>query len=107
MEGYNDASWNLDPEQSKLTNGYVFTLGGGAVSWKMEAVVHPKSTMEAKFGALVATGVEAEWLESLLLDLLIARQHALVVLVSCDYQAVQVAVNEDIQWHVKTHFVET
>ena len=32
LEGYNDANWNADSEESKLTSGYVFTLGGAVVS---------------------------------------------------------------------------
>ena len=32
LEGYNDANWIADSEESKSTSGYVFTLGGAAVS---------------------------------------------------------------------------
>ena len=34
LEGYSDANWISDTKDSKSTSGYVFTLGGGAVSWK-------------------------------------------------------------------------
>ena len=34
LEGYSDASWISDTQNSKATSGYVFTLGGAAVSWK-------------------------------------------------------------------------
>ena len=34
LEGYSDANWISDAKNSKSTSGYVFTLGGGAVSWK-------------------------------------------------------------------------
>ena len=34
LEGYSDANWIADSEESKLTSGYVFTLKGTAVSWK-------------------------------------------------------------------------
>ena len=33
VNGYVDASFDTDPDDSKSQNGYVFTLNGGAVSW--------------------------------------------------------------------------
>ena len=32
LEGYSDSSWISDIDQIYATSGYVFTLGGGAVS---------------------------------------------------------------------------
>ena len=32
LEGYSDANWIADSEESKSTSEYVFTLGGAAVS---------------------------------------------------------------------------
>ena len=32
LEGYSDANWIADSEESKSTSGYVFTLRGAAVS---------------------------------------------------------------------------
>ena len=52
------------------TTGWVFTLGGGAVSWgskKQTCISH--SIMEAEFIALAATGKEAEWLRDLMMDI--------------------------------------
>ncbi|KAL0423281.1 UNVERIFIED_CONTAM: hypothetical protein Sradi_0862900 [Sesamum radiatum] len=34
LEGYSDASWIAKNSGSNGCSGYVFTLGGGAVSWK-------------------------------------------------------------------------
>ena len=34
VEGYSDASFQSDRDDSKSQSGYVFTLNGGAVSWK-------------------------------------------------------------------------
>jgi hypothetical protein len=31
LEGYSDANWISDSDETKSTSGYVFTLGGGAV----------------------------------------------------------------------------
>ena len=32
LEGYNNSNWISDADEIKATSGYVFTLGGGAVS---------------------------------------------------------------------------
>ncbi|GJX14744.1 reverse transcriptase domain-containing protein [Tanacetum coccineum] len=34
IEGYSDANWISDIKDSRSTSGYVFTLGGAAISWK-------------------------------------------------------------------------
>jgi hypothetical protein len=48
MEGYSDANWISDADELKATSGYVFTLGGGAVSWKScKQTILTRSTMEA------------------------------------------------------------
>ena len=54
----------------KATSGYVFTLGGGAVSWKScKQTILTRSTMEAELTALDTSCIEAEWLRELLMDL--------------------------------------
>ena len=34
LEGYSDANWISDSNSIHSTSGYIFVLGGGAVSWK-------------------------------------------------------------------------
>jgi hypothetical protein len=34
LEGYCDANWISDADEIYATSGYVFSLGGGAISWK-------------------------------------------------------------------------
>jgi hypothetical protein len=34
LEGYSDSNWITDVDELKATSGYIFTLGGGAVSWR-------------------------------------------------------------------------
>ena len=34
LEGYSDVNWISNVKDSKSHSGYVFTLGGAAVSWK-------------------------------------------------------------------------
>ena len=36
LEGYSDADWNTLSDDSKATIGYIFSIAGGAVSWKFK-----------------------------------------------------------------------
>nr|GEX73848.1 retrovirus-related Pol polyprotein from transposon TNT 1-94 [Tanacetum cinerariifolium] len=61
LEGYCDANWIFNHNEGKYTSGYVFTLGGAAVSWKSsKQTVNTRSTMEAEFVALEKATEEAE-----------------------------------------------
>nr|GFB21452.1 zinc finger, CCHC-type [Tanacetum cinerariifolium] len=65
LEGYSDASWTNHIEDSSFTSGWVFLLGGGAISWasnKQTCIL--SSTMETEFVALAVAGKEAEWLRN-------------------------------------------
>lgn len=70
LEGYTDASWISNTEDNSSTSGWVFLLGGGAISWasKKQTCI-TSSTMESEFVALAAAGKEAEWLRNLLLEI--------------------------------------
>ncbi|GJW82156.1 putative RNA-directed DNA polymerase [Tanacetum coccineum] len=63
IEGYSDANWISDIKDSRSTSGYVFTLRGGAISWKSsKQTVISRSIMESEFIALDKYAEEAEWL---------------------------------------------
>nr|GEZ05270.1 zinc finger, CCHC-type [Tanacetum cinerariifolium] len=57
LEGYTDASWISNTKDNSSTSGWVFLLGGGAISWtsKKQTCI-TGSTIESEFMALVATG---------------------------------------------------
>jgi hypothetical protein len=75
LEGYSDANWISDADELKATSGYVFTLGGGVVSWKScKQTILSMSTMEAELAALDTATLEAEWLRELLMDLPIVKK---------------------------------
>ena len=70
LEGYCDANWISDADELYTTSGYVFSLGGGAVSQKScKQTILPKSTMEVELKALDTAGSKTEWLRDLLMDL--------------------------------------
>ena len=70
LEGYSDANWISNVKDSKSHSNYVFTLGGGAISWKSsKQTVITRSTMEYEFMALDKCGEEVEWLRHFLEDI--------------------------------------
>ncbi|KAL0316755.1 UNVERIFIED_CONTAM: Retrovirus-related Pol polyprotein from transposon TNT 1-94 [Sesamum radiatum] len=87
LEGYSDASWIAKKLRSNGCSGYVFTLGGGAVSWKSaKQTLITRSTFEAELCALDTTGTEEEWLFGLLSQLPIVSQPLPPIAVHCDSQ---------------------
>ena len=68
LEGYCDANWVSDKDEVSSASGYVFTLGGGVISWKVKQTYIARSTMNPNFIALELADKEAEWFKSLLAD---------------------------------------
>jgi hypothetical protein len=94
LEGYSDSNWISDADEIKATSGYVFTLGGGAVSWKScKQTILTRSTMEAELTALDTATVEAEWLRQLLMDLPVVEKPIPAIPMNCDNQTVIIKVN--------------
>ena len=88
LEGFCDANWVSDNDEVNSTSGYVFTLGGGAVSWKScKQSCTAMSTMESEFIALELAGHEAEWLRNMLADIPLWGKPAPSVALHCDSQA--------------------
>jgi hypothetical protein len=94
LEGYSDSNWISDVDELYATSGYVFTLGGGAVSWRScKQTILTRSTMEAELTALDTATVESQWLRELLSDLPVVEQPIPAILINCDNQTVIVKVN--------------
>lgn len=88
LEGFCDANWVADNDEVSSTSGYVFTLGGGAISWKSaKQTCIARSTMESEFIALELAGQEAEWLKGLLTDIPLWGKQSTPVSLHCDSQA--------------------
>jgi hypothetical protein len=70
LRGYADSNWAGDKKSRKSTTGYIFLLGGTAISWssKKQNSVALSST-EAEYMAACAAVQEAIYLRTLLLDL--------------------------------------
>ncbi|KAK4394045.1 Retrovirus-related Pol polyprotein from transposon TNT 1-94 [Sesamum angolense] len=75
-------------KDTKSTSGYVFTIGGGAVSWKSsKQTCIARSTMESEFIALDKAGEEAEWLRNFLEDIPCWTKPVPAIMVHCDSQS--------------------
>ncbi|GJV45426.1 zinc finger, CCHC-type containing protein [Tanacetum coccineum] len=88
LEAYSDASWINHVEDSSSTSGWVFLLGGGAISWasKKQTCI-TGSTMESEFVALAAAGKEAEWLRNLIHEIPIWPKPIAPISIRCDSAA--------------------
>ncbi|GKB71903.1 zinc finger, CCHC-type containing protein [Tanacetum coccineum] len=85
LEGYTDASWISNTEDNSSTSGWVFLLGGGAISWasKKQTCI-TGSTMESEFVALATAGKEGEWLKNLLFEISLWSKPIAPIFIRCD-----------------------
>nr|GEU61319.1 zinc finger, CCHC-type [Tanacetum cinerariifolium] len=88
LEGYTDASWISNTEDNSSTSGWVFLLGGGAISWafKKQTCI-TGSIMESEFVALAATIKKAEWLKNLLIEIPLWVKRITSISIRCDSAA--------------------
>ena len=106
IEGYTDSSFQSDIDDSKSTSGYVFTLGGGAVSWrssKQETVAD--STMEAKYIAANDAAKEAVWMKKFLAELEIILTIINPVPLYCDNNGAIALAKESRSHHKSRHIL--
>ena len=72
--GYTDSDFQSDLDFKKSTLGCVFTLGGGAITWRsVKQSCTADSTMEAEYVATCEATKEAVWLKKFLSDLGVVR----------------------------------
>nr|GEV72884.1 zinc finger, CCHC-type [Tanacetum cinerariifolium] len=85
LERYTDASWISNTEDNPSSSGWVFRLGGGAISWasKKQTCI-TSSIMEYKFVALAAADKEAKWLRNLILEIPLWSKPIALISIRCD-----------------------
>ncbi|GJZ67896.1 zinc finger, CCHC-type containing protein [Tanacetum coccineum] len=103
LEGYTDARWISNTEDNSSTSGWVFLLGGGALSWasKKQSCI-TGSTMEYEFVALATVGKEAEWLKNFLLEILLSKPIA-PISICCDSAATLVKTYSQMYNRMSRH----
>ncbi|GKB27836.1 zinc finger, CCHC-type containing protein [Tanacetum coccineum] len=82
------SSWISNTKDNSSTSGWVFLLGGGAISWasKKQTCI-TNSTMESEFVALAAAGKEAKWLRNLILEIPSWSKPIAPISIRCDSAA--------------------
>ncbi|GJW72735.1 hypothetical protein Tco_0132105 [Tanacetum coccineum] len=80
--------WISNTKDNSSTSGWVFLLGGGAISWasKKQTCI-TGSTIESEFVALASAGKEAEWLKNLLLEIPLCSKPIAPNYIRCDSAA--------------------
>ena len=70
IEGHTDSSFQSDRDDSKSVSGFVFTLNGGAVSWKSsKQQTVADSTTEAEYIAASEAAKEVVWMKKFFTEL--------------------------------------
>ncbi|CAL2230985.1 unnamed protein product [Prunus armeniaca] len=110
VEGYSDANWITDSSDVKSTSGYVFLLGGAAISWasKKQTIIS-RSTMESELIALDTACTEAEWIKNFLLEIPIVNKPIPAFSIHCDNKAVidlvrQAHTNKKMNRHIQVRY---
>ncbi|KAI3472572.1 hypothetical protein Pfo_029356 [Paulownia fortunei] len=85
LEGYTDSSFQSDIDDSKSMSGYIFTLNGGAVSWKSsKQETTADSTTEAEYIAASDAAKEAVWIRNFIQGLDVIPSIVDPVMIYCD-----------------------
>ena len=85
VEGYSDASFQSDRDDSKSQSGYVFTLNGGVISWKSsKQETNVDSTTESEYIAACKAAKEAIWIKKFITELEVVPSIVHPILLYCD-----------------------
>ncbi|KAJ9544970.1 hypothetical protein OSB04_024677 [Centaurea solstitialis] len=85
VTGYIDASFQTDTDDFRSQSGYVFTLNGGAISWKSSKQdTIADFTTEAEYIAASGVAKEAIWLKNFISDLRVVASFSRAVDIYCD-----------------------
>ena len=88
----------------KSTSGYLFTIGGGAVSWRSKKQTSVAlSTAEAEYMALARSAQEAIWIKQLNVELNHPPSHA--TLIHEDNQSA-IAIAKNPRFHGRAKHIE-
>ena len=99
--GYIDSDFQSDLDFTKSTSGCVFTLGGGAISWRsVKQSCIADSTMETEYIAACEAAREVVWLKKFLSVLGVVRMEQVPITLFYDNSGV-VAQSKDPRNHKK------
>jgi hypothetical protein len=89
LHGYCDADWAGDRDDYRSTAGWVFLMGGAAISWSSKKISSPaQSTCEAEYVAQGRASMEQVWYRQLMQEMRVAPTGAISI-----YSDSQSAIN--------------
>eukprot|EP00253_Pinus_taeda_P004926 PITA_04926 len=99
------SDWAGSGDDWKITSGYVFHIGSGAISWasKKQPIV-ALSTAEAKYVAATATTCQAVWMRRMLRSL--GQEQAKATVIFCDNSSAT-ALSKNPVFHKRTKHIDT
>ena len=101
--GFSDADWGGDLDDRKSTSGYLFQVGGTAISWRSKKqTCVALSTAEAEYIALASAAQEPLWLQELLADL--KKEDLKSITIYEDNQSV-ISMAKNPQFHGRTKHI--
>ena len=104
--GYTNSDFQLDLDFKKCTSGYVFTLGGGAISQRsVKQSYIADSTEEAEYVAACEAAKKVVWFKKFLSDLGVVRMEQVPITLFCDNSGA-VAQSKDPRNHKKGKHIE-
>ncbi|KAJ9553210.1 hypothetical protein OSB04_017255 [Centaurea solstitialis] len=104
VTGYTDASFQTDRDDFKSQSGYIFTLNGGAISWKSSKQdTIADSTTEEEYIAASDAAKEAIWLKNFISDLRVVASISRPVDIYCDNSGAVAQAKEPREHHKSRH----
>ncbi|KAJ9541510.1 hypothetical protein OSB04_028016 [Centaurea solstitialis] len=104
VTGFTDASFQTDRDDFRSQSGYVFTLNGGAISWKSSKQnTIADSTIEAEYIAASDAAKEAVWLRNYITDLRVVTSISRPVDIYCDNSGAVAQAKEPRKYHKSRH----
>ena len=106
VNGYVDASFDTDPDDSKSQTGYVFLLNGGAVSWySSKQSVVAGSMCEAEYIAASEAANEGVWMKEFISDLGVIPSASGPMNFFCDNTGA-IALAKESRFHKRTKHIK-
>src|SRR5215216_2018871 len=106
INGYVDASFDTDPDESKTQTGYIFLLNGEAVSWcSSKQSVVAGSTCEAEYIAASEAANEEVWMKEFISDLGVIPSASGPMKIFCDNTGA-IALPKESIFHKRTKHIK-
>jgi hypothetical protein len=104
IHGYTDADWADNVSDKRLTNGFMFSFGSGAISRSsMKQPTFALSSMEAEYRSATIIACEVVWLQKLLSDL--GQLMDVPIVIYCDNINSILLANNPV-YHARTKHIE-